>query len=119
MGLKTKFGEFKNFMVSEENSNVEEKEVKEEQDEMANSHIYLVEPEDFSKTEEMADLIKSGNSIVLNLNLLNAQSAQRMIDYLAGVVDALDGSLNSIGSRVVLIAPKCTKVHGKITKNAD
>ena len=28
MGLKTKFGEFKNFMISEENSNVEEKEVK-------------------------------------------------------------------------------------------
>lgn len=121
MGIKEKFGEFKNFITPEDVDKVEENidHTVEENKEMAKNHIYLSEPEDFSKTEETADLVKNGNSVVLNLNSLNEKSAQRMIDYLSGVVYALDGDIQSIGSRIVLITPNCTEVHGKIVNNLE
>ena len=51
--------------------------------------------------------------------MLNEKSAQRLIDYLNGVVYALGGTIESIGLRVVLIAPACTEVHGKIVNSSD
>lgn len=123
MGIKDKFEELKSFISSDvEDDNVEpqgETQTVKESDKMINSRIVLMEPEDFSKTEEAAELIKSGHSVVLNLNMLNEKSAQRMIDYLGGVVYALDGTIESIGSRIILCAPSTTEVHGKIKNSAD
>jgi cell division inhibitor SepF len=46
---------------------------------------------------------------------LNREYAQRTIDFLTGVVFALDGSIQKIGHNVILCAPKSVGVHGKIS----
>lgn len=121
MGFKEKFDELKNFINTDADEEViqDTKQTTKESDNMVKNRIVLMEPEDFSKTEEAAELVKSGHSVVLNLNMLNEKSAQRMIDYLGGVVYALDGTIESIGARIILIAPNCTEVHGKIVNSAD
>jgi cell division inhibitor SepF len=50
---------------------------------------------------------------------LNREYAQRSIDFLTGVVFALDGSIQKIGHNVILCAPKSVGVHGKISVDAD
>lgn len=120
MGIKEKFEELKNFRNTDADEDYEESvQTTKETNKMVKNRIILMEPEDFSKTEEAAELVKAGHSVVLNLNMLNEKSAQRMIDYLNGVVYALGGTMESIGSRIVLIAPACTEVYGKIVNSSD
>lgn len=120
MGIKERLEELKKIKNTNEVENDEEiVSLSKESNKMIKNRIILMEPQDFSKTEEAAELVKSGHSVILNLNMLNEKSAQRLIDYLNGVVYALGGTIESIGLRVVLIAPACTEVHGKIVNSSD
>ena len=120
MGIKERLEELKKIKNTNEVENDEEiVSLSKESNKMIKNRIILMEPQDFSKTEEAAELVKSGHSVILNLNMLNEKSAQRLIDYLNGVVYALGGTIESIGLRVVLIAPACTEVYGKIVNSSD
>ena len=121
MALKDKFKEIKTFIGSNDEEDVidNSEQAAKETDKMTKNRIILIEPEDYSKTEQAAELVKSGHSVILNLNMLNEKSAQRMIDYLGGVVYALDGTIKSIGLKIILIAPNCTEVDGEIVNSSD
>ena len=44
---------------------------------------------------------------------------QRIIDFLTGVIYALDGSINKVGDNVILISPKTMPVGGEINLNSN
>ena len=76
--------------------------------------MVLFEPRTFDEAEEVARHLKDRRAAVVNLHRLNREYAQRTIDFLTGVVFALDGSIQKIGHNVILCAPKSVGVHGKI-----
>lgn len=77
--------------------------------------MVLFEPRTFDEAEEVARHLKERRAAVVNLHRLNREYAQRTIDFLTGVVFALDGSIQKIGHNVILCAPKSVGVHGKIS----
>ena len=77
--------------------------------------MVLFEPRTFDEAEEVARHLKDRRAAVVNLHRLNREYAQRTIDFLTGVVFALDGSIQKIGHNVILCAPKSVGVHGKIS----
>ena len=81
--------------------------------------MVLFEPRTFDEAEEVARHLKDRRAAVVNLHRLNREYAQRSIDFLTGVVFALDGSIQKIGHNVILCAPKSVGVHGKISVDAD
>jgi cell division inhibitor SepF len=81
--------------------------------------MVLFEPRTFDEAEEVARHLKERRAAVVNLHRLNREYAQRSIDFLTGVVFALDGSIQKIGHNVILCAPKSVGVHGKISVDAD
>ena len=81
--------------------------------------MVLFEPRTFDEAEEVARHLKDRRAAVVNLHRLNREYAQRTIDFLTGVVFALDGSIQKIGHNVILCAPKSVGVHGKISIDAD
>ncbi len=81
--------------------------------------MVLFEPRTFDEAEEVARHLKDRRAAVVNLHRLNREYAQRSIDFLTGVVFALDGSIQKIGHNVILCAPKSVGVHGKISIDAD
>ena len=56
---------------------------------------------------------------MVNLHKLPRDAAQRMIDFLTGVVYAVDGSIQKIGHNVILCTPKNVPVEGAINLNND
>ncbi|MFR6487948.1 MAG: cell division protein SepF [Clostridium sp.] len=44
---------------------------------------------------------------------------QRTIDFLTGVIFALDGSIQKIGHNVILCTPRSVAVHGEISLDAS
>ncbi len=81
--------------------------------------MVLFEPRSFDEAEEIARHLKSRRAAVVNLHKLQRDYAQRTIDFLTGVIVALDGSIQKIGHNVILCAPKNVGVDGQINLDND
>ncbi len=81
--------------------------------------MVLFEPRSFEEAEEIARHLKARRAAVVNLHRLQREYAQRTIDFLTGVVFALDGTIQKIGHNVILCAPKNVAVDGEISLDSD
>lgn len=130
MGLIKKIGDFiapveneENLELSQEESEMlsqYEKPVSEGASKIsANTHIVLFEPRDFNEAEEIAQHIKLRRACAINLHRMSSIYSQRLIDFLSGVMYAVDGSMKRIGEKVILCAPKSMPVSGDISLTDD
>ena len=80
-----------------------------------NTKMVLFEPRSFEEAEEVAKHLKERRAAVINLHRLQREYSQRTIDFLSGVVFALDGTIQKIGHNVILCTPASIGVHGAIS----
>ena len=85
----------------------------------SDTNMVLFEPRSFDEAEEIARHLKSRRAAVVNLHKLQRDYAQRTIDFLTGVVVALDGSIQKIGHNVILCTPKNVGVDGEINLDSE
>ena len=85
----------------------------------SDTKMVLFEPRSFDEAEEIARHLKSRRAAVVNLHKLQRDYAQRTIDFLTGVVVALDGSIQKIGHNVILCTPKNVGVDGEINLDSE
>ncbi len=76
--------------------------------------MVLFEPRAFSDVKEVANRLKEEKAAVINLHRLDRISARRTSDFLSGVMKALDGTIQRIGTLVLLCTPNSIQVKGKI-----
>ncbi len=113
------FGEEEKFNGSEDEFyTISEEEAIEEAEKTGNKMI-LLEPRAYSESQQIADHLKSRNSVVVNLKRVTADQAKRIIDFLSGCIYAIGGSMQKIGVGIYLCTPKNVNVQGKITEEAD
>lgn len=84
-----------------------------------NAAMVLFEPRAFEEAEEIARHLKNRRAAVVNLHRLQRDYAQRTIDFLTGVVFALDGTIQKVGHNVILCAPKNVAVDGEINVDSE
>lgn len=84
----------------------------------ANTKMVLFEPRSYSEVEEVGQRLKDGKAVVVNLHKLNTEYSQRTIDFLTGVVFALDGNIQKVGTNVILCNPSEIGVAGSINLNS-
>ncbi|MBR4456397.1 MAG: cell division protein SepF [Solobacterium sp.] len=85
----------------------------------ADTKMVLFEPRSLEEAEEIARHLKQRKAAVVNLHRLQREYAQRTIDFLNGVIFALDGTIQKIGHNVILCAPKSIGVDGVISLDND
>jgi len=85
----------------------------------ADTKMVLFEPRSLEEAEEIARHLKQRKAAVVNLHRLQRDYAQRTIDFLNGVIFALDGTIQKIGHNVILCAPKSIAVDGSISLDND
>lgn len=74
----------------------------------------LFEPRTFEESEEVARYLKDKKAAVVNLHRLQRDYAQRTIDFLTGVIFALDGNIQKVADNTILCTPKTIAVEGEI-----
>ena len=84
-----------------------------------NANLSLFEPSTFEEGVTIGNQLKSGHAVIVNLHKLQRDDAQRMIDFLTGVVYSLDGLIEKVAHQVILCTPKSVPVSGSITMGAD
>ena len=85
----------------------------------ADTKMVLFEPRSFEEAQEIGNRLKENKACVVNLHRLPADYAQRIIDFLTGVIFALDGSIQKIGPNIILCAPQSIGVGGSINLDSD
>ena len=76
--------------------------------------MVLFEPRSYEEAQEIGLCLKANKACVVNLHRLPHEYAQRTIDFLTGVIFALDGSIQKIGANIILCAPQSIGVGGSI-----
>ena len=67
--------------------------------------MVVVNPCDYKDAEKIADHIKSGRPVVMNMDSASTDAAARIVDFVQGVMYALDGHMDSVGDGIFLCAP--------------
>lgn len=67
--------------------------------------MQVLRPTEFREVTKVADCLKEGQAVVLNLENVDETDGKRMIDYLAGVLYALDGKIERPAQRTFLLTP--------------
>ena len=60
-------------------------------------------------------MVMQTRGCIINLHRLQREYAQRTIDFLSGVVFALDGTIQKVGHNVIFCAPRNVGVEGNIS----
>jgi cell division inhibitor SepF len=79
---------------------------------LANSiaEVVVIEPHSFEEMPQVIETLKDRKSVVLNLNVMEPEEAQRAVDFVAGGTYAIDGHQERIGESIFLFTPSCVKV---------
>ena len=72
--------------------------------------MQLLRPTEFTEAPKVADCLKSGQAVVLNLENMDTKDARRMIDYVAGVLYAVDGKIERPAQKTFLLTPRGVSV---------
>lgn len=78
--------------------------------------VLLVEPLVFADSKDILDDIRANKVVILNLNKLNVDTADRLLDFISGGIYALDAKLKTIGEDIYLCVPKGVDVAGDFSE---
>ena len=81
--------------------------------------MILLEPRAFSEAQTIADYLKKGDTVVVNLKRVTSDQAKRIVDFLSGTLYALGGDLQKIGGGIFLCTPNNVNIQGKISEDKD
>lgn len=67
--------------------------------------VVISQPTTFEQAEDICDLLKDKQSVIVNLEYVNKEVARRIIDVVSGATHALDGHIQKVSNSIFLIAP--------------
>lgn len=76
--------------------------------------VVVVEPRTFDEVQAVADHLKGKRPVILNLESIEKETAQKFLDFLSGTIYALDGTMQKVGTAIFLFAPSNVEVAGQI-----
>ncbi|MCX8129970.1 MAG: cell division protein SepF [Clostridia bacterium] len=74
--------------------------------------VVIMQPENFDDAQDICDHLKSKKPVVVNLEELDKENAQRIIDFLSGSIYALDGNIQKVSGGIFIIAPSNVDLMG-------
>ena len=74
--------------------------------------VNVIRPTSMEDTREIADTLLESCTVVLNLEGLDVDIAQRIIDFTCGACYSLNGSLQKISSYIFILTPVDVDISG-------
>jgi cell division inhibitor SepF len=66
---------------------------------------HSIEPRAFNDAKEVADVFKTGQPVIVNLQNVDRDLMKRIIDFCSGLTYALNGSIKKVANGVFLLTP--------------
>ena len=79
-----------------------------------NMEVCVIKPTSVEDSREITETLLSGRTVILNLEGLDLEIAQRIIDFASGACYSLNGSLQKISSYIFLVTPTNVDISGDL-----
>ena len=79
-----------------------------------NSEVYVIKPLEFDDAQTVSDFLKAGKTIVINMEGVQIDPAQRISDFIGGACYGLGGDLKAISANIFIAAPHNIEVSGDL-----
>lgn len=76
--------------------------------------VMVYQPFSYDDTQTIVDNLKNRKPIIVNLEALDVELAQRVLDFMSGAVYALDGSIHKVSRGIFVLAPSNVDISGDI-----
>jgi cell division inhibitor SepF len=74
------------------------------------SSIETVTPQAYSEAGQIADLLREGVPVIVNVSLLSDAETRRLVDFMAGLKAGLMGESKRVAETVYLLAPNGVEI---------
>ena len=76
--------------------------------------VCVIKPNSIDDEREITDTLLNGRTVVINMEGLNVDIAQRIIDFISGATYAMQGNLQKISTYIFLATPSGVDISGDI-----
>lgn len=78
------------------------------------SEVYVIKPQEIDDAQTVVDFLTKGRAIVINMEGLALEPAQRIIDFIGGACYGINGELKAISSNIFIAVPNSMEVSGDL-----
>lgn len=79
-----------------------------------NMEVCVIKPSSMEDTREIADTLVENSTVILNLEGIDVELAQRIIDFTSGACYSLGGSLQKVSSYIFVLGPYNVDITGDL-----
>ncbi len=80
----------------------------------AGMEVCVIKPIKVDDAREISETLLSGRTVILNLEGLDLEIAQRIIDFTSGATFAINGNLQKISNYIFLVTPTNVDISGDL-----
>ena len=77
-----------------------------------NMEVSMIKPTSMEDTKEICDYLLAGKAVVLNMEGLHTEVAQRIIDFSSGATYSMNGNLQKISNYIFIATPESVELSG-------
>ncbi|MGN0341556.1 MAG: cell division protein SepF [Roseburia sp.] len=81
--------------------------------------VCVIKPTGFEDAREITDTLLGNRTVVLNVEGLDVEIAQRIIDFASGSCYAMNGNLQKISNYIFIITPESVDISGDFQEILD
>lgn len=76
--------------------------------------VRVIKPASVDDGREICETLLDGNTVILNVEGLDLEIAQRIIDFTSGATYSIKGNLQKISSSIFLVTPSSVDISGDL-----
>lgn len=84
------------------------------QNQASNMEVCVIKPSSMEDSREIADTLLDNSTVILNLEGIDVELAQRIIDFTSGACYSLGGSLQKVSSYIFVLGPYNVDITGDL-----
>lgn len=81
--------------------------------EMTDMKVVVLSPLDYNDARQVCECLKSYSPVIVKLERLGREEAQRVVDFISGACYTMDGNVKSIREDIFLITPSIVPIETK------
>lgn len=80
--------------------------------------MVVYQPLSYDDAQNVIDNLRAGKPVVVNLSVLEIDTAQRVLDFISGAIYSLNGSIQRVDKGIFVVAPANVDVSGNISEES-
>lgn len=79
--------------------------------------VSIVKPANFGESQQVCEILLSGQPAVVNLEGMDLVEAQRIMDFISGCIFSISGNMRQVSRYIFIFSPKNVDISGDYIKN--